>query len=322
MDSVLKKSAAFAIVGTCLAFPAAAQTAWPAKPIRLVVPVASGGPSDTAARALARGLSGVLGQPMAVENRPGANLGIGAQAVLAAAPDGHTLLFALGGNVGLPALSRAAPYRSLNEFAPVGTIGGPALCLFTAPSVPGRSVAELVAHARGLPQPLLWGSNQVAEDFVAWQLMQASGIALTRVGYKGIAQMMPDLVEGRVQVAFVPSATGSQHLASGRLKLLACNAAERLPALPDVPTFSETGVVAARTVPAHFVMAPPATPAAITERLSTDLRNVAASPAFLQDIERLHFVGSARTPAQTRDLVRELEVVWARFVRDTGATLD
>lgn len=305
-----------------LATSLAAQTSYPSKPIRLIVPIAAGGPSDAAARALAKGLTAALGQPVVVENRPGGNAGIGAGAVLSAAPDGYTLLFALASNAGLPHLSKASPYKTLGEFTPISTIGGNTQCLVVPSSVPARTLAEFAAHARGSAQPLMRGSNNVAEDMVAGQITGALGFKLERVPYKGATQMLPDLLEGRLQAAVLPISISASHVRSGRLVMLGCSTAERIPALPTVPTLREAGVPAAPLITAHFVLGPPHLPLEIVERVAAAVYQTTQTGEFKQEMSNLLIVGTARSPAETRDLILRAEDQYLQFVRETGASID
>lgn len=301
---------------------ASAQTGYPAKPVRLVVPTPSGGPSDAVARALAKGLSASLGQDVVVENRPGGNTGIGASAVLHAPADGYTLLFALGANVGLPHLSKASPYKSLAEFTPVATMGGNTQCLVVPASLPVKSLADLAAVAKASPRPLLRGSNNTAEDMVAAQVSQALGLAFERVPYKGAPQLLPDLLEGRIQVAVLPVGASLPHVKAGRLTLLGCSMAERFAALPAVPTLAEGGVTAAPPIAAHFVLGPPRLPADIVDRLAVAARQATQSADFRQEMDRLLIVGGFRPPAETRELMAQAEAQIVQFVRETGASID
>lgn len=302
--------------------PATAQPTYPVKPIRLIVPIAAGGPSDAAARALARGLTARLGQEVLVDNRPGGNTGIGAAAVLNAAPDGYTLLFALASNAGLPHLSKASPYQSLGEFSPVAAIGGNTQCLVVPASLPARTLAEFAAHARASAQPLMRGANNVAEDMVAGQITGALGFKLERVPYKGVPQMLPDLLEGRVQAAVMPVGASAPHVRSGRLVMLGCSIGERIAALPAVPTLAESGVSAAPLITAHFVLGPPRLPAQIVERLAAAVQQAAQTDDFRQEMDRLLIVGSVRSPAETRELMRQAEAQYVQYVRETGASID
>lgn len=305
-----------------LAASVAAQTTYPNKPIRLIVPIAAGGPSDAAARALAKGLTAGLGQEVLVENRPGGNTGLGAGAVLNAAPDGYTLLFALASNAGLPHLSKVSPYKSIAEFSPVSAIGGNTQCLVVPASVPARTLAEFAAFAKASPQPLMRGANTVAEDLVAGQITGALGFALQRVPYKGAPQMLPDLLEGRLQAAVLPVGASAPHVRAGRLVMLGCSIGERIAALPTVPTLAESGVSAAPLITAHFVLGPPRLPAEIVDRLSTAVQQAALTADFTQEMMRLLIVGTARSPAQTRELMLQAETQYAQYVRETGASID
>jgi tripartite-type tricarboxylate transporter receptor subunit TctC len=301
---------------------AGAQGSYPSKPIRLVVPLPAGGPSDAAARALAKGMTAALGQEVLVDNRPGANTGIGAGSVLAANADGYTLLFALASNAGLPHLSKTSPYRSLTEFSPIAAIGGNTQCLVVPSTLPARTLAEFAALAKASPRPMMRGSNNVGEDMVAAHVTHALGFTLERVPYKGVPQMLPDLLEGRIQSAVLPVGASAPHVRSGRLAILGCSIAERIPALPAVPTLAESGVDAPPLVTAHFVLGPPRLPADVVERVAAAVRQAAQTTEFKQEMERLMIVGSARTPAETRDLMLQAEAQYERFVRETGASMD
>lgn len=299
-----------------------AQPAYPSKPIRLVVPTPAGGPSDAAARALAKGMSTSLGQEVLVENRPGGNTGIGAGAVLNAAPDGYTLFFALASNAGLPHLSKASPYKSIAEFTPVAAIGGNTQCLVVSADLPAKSLAEFVAYAKASPKPLMRGANNVSEDMVAGQVSSAFGVAFDRVPYKGAPQLLPDLLEGRIQVAVIPVGASIPHVRAGRLTMLGCSMSGRIPALPMVPTLAESGVSAAPLITAHFVLGPPRLPADMVDLLAAAARQAAQSAEFRQEMERLLIVGSLKSPAETRELMLQAEAQYVQFVRETGASID
>lgn len=301
---------------------AVAQTPYPGKPIRLVVPTVAGGPSDAAARVLAKGMSAGLGQEVVVENRPGANNGLAAAAVLAAAPDGYTLFFALVANAGLPYLSKTSPYKSLSEFSPIAAIGGNTQCLVVPSSLQVKTLADFAAHAKASPKPLLRGANTPAEDMLAGQITSALGISLDRVPYKGAAQALPDLLEGRIQAAVMPVGASLPHVRSGSLTMLGCSAAERFAALPTVPTLAESGVKAAPQITGHFVLGPPRLPQEITERLAKAVLQAATGVDFKQEMDRLLIVGGARSTAETRALLLQAEAQYMQYVRETGANID
>jgi tripartite-type tricarboxylate transporter receptor subunit TctC len=312
------------IVGALAALvgSAGAQTAYPVKPIRLVVPTVAGGPSDAAARVLAKGMGAGLGQEVVVENRPGANNGLGAAAVLAAAPDGYTLFFALVANAGLPYLSKTSPYKSLTEFTPIGAIGGNTLCLVVPSSLQVKTLAAFAALAKASPKPLLRGANTPAEDMLAGQITSALGIALDRVPYKGAAQALPDLLEGRIQAAVMPVGASLPYVRSGNLTMLGCSATERFAALPSVPTLAESGVSSAPLITGHFVLGPPRLPQDTAERLSTAVLQAATTADFKQEMDRLLIVGGPRSTAETRSLLLQAEAQYMQYVRETGANID
>jgi tripartite-type tricarboxylate transporter receptor subunit TctC len=305
----------------CMA-AADAQPTYPNKPVRQIVPTPAGGPSDAAARALAKGMTSVLGHEVLVDNRPGGNTGIGAGAVLGATPDGYTLLFALASNAGLPHLSKASPYKSLVDFTPVAAIGGNTQCLVVPSSLPARTLSEFAAYAKASAKPLMRGSNNVSEDMVAGQVTGALGFTLERVPYKGAPQLLPDLLEGRIQAAVLPVGASVPHVRAGRLVMLGCSMAERIPLLPTVPTLAEAGVQAAPLITAHFVLGPPGLSADVVDRLSAAVRQAAQSAEFKQEMERLLIGGGARSPAEARDLMLQAEAQYVQFVRQTGASID
>ncbi len=301
---------------------AIADNAYPARAVRLVVPTPAGGPSDAAARALAKGMAASLGREVVVDNRPGANTGIGAGAVLNATPDGYTVLFALASNAGLPHLSKASPYRSLAEFTAIAAIGGNTQCLVIPSALPAKTLAEFAALAKASPKPLMRGANNVSEDMVAGQVTSALGFQLERVPYKGAPQLLPDLLEGRIHAAVLPVGASLPHVRSGRLAMLGCSAAERMAALPAVPTLGEAGVPAAPLISAHFVLGPPGLRAELVDRLAAAVRQATETSEFRQEMDRLLIVGPVRTPGETRELMRQAEAQYVQHVRETGASLD
>lgn len=302
------------IAGMSLTTPARAE--FPDKPLRLLVPLPAGGPSDTAARSLARALSGQLGQPVTVENHPGANGVVGVRALQAAAPDGYTLLFAPSSMTGLPALLKSPPYASMLEFTPVSTVGGNHLCMYVHPSVPARSVAAFAEHARAHPGQLSFGTSTPLEFMTAAQLMKESGVRMVRVPYKGGAQMLPDLIEGRIQVGFTPPGVGMAHAQAGRIRTLACTAPARLQNLPDVPTMAEAGFAAVHWPAYHLILAPPNAPPNAVALLAKAIRIAMDDPSLRADYARLQITTDALEPAAMAGLIRDGERLWRQFVQD------
>jgi tripartite-type tricarboxylate transporter receptor subunit TctC len=259
-----------------------------------------------------------LGQDVFVENKPGANGAIGAQALAASPADGHTLMLALGGMIGLPVLMKSPPYSTLTEFTPIGAIGGNQICLFVHSGLPVKTTQDLVAYAKTNPDKLSYGTSVPTEYLAAAQLIQFTGVRMTRIPYRGSAAMLPDFLEGRVQVGFMPPATGMTHVKSGRLKLLGCNVQQRLAGLPDVPTLAEAGIPAIGARAHHLLLAPAKLPADQVTRIGEAMRRAAVDPEVRAEFDRLLIPVEALTPEQTTEAIREGERTWARFVRDAG----
>jgi len=301
---------------------AGAQPAYPTKPVRLIVPTPAGGPSDAVARVMAKGMTTALGQEVFVENRPGGNTGIAAGAVLNAPADGYTLLFALASNAGLPHLSKASPYKSLAEFTPIAGTGGNTQCLVVPASVPAKTLKEFAAYAKASAKPLMRGANNVSEDMVAAEITRALGFSLDRVSYKGVPQMLPDLLEGRIQSAVMPIGASVPHQQAGRVTILGCSMAERIPSLASIPTLAEAGVAAEPVITAHYVLGPPRVPAEIVDRLAAAARDAAQTAEFKQTMDRLLISGGVRSPAEAQKQIQQAEAQYLKFVRETGASID
>jgi tripartite-type tricarboxylate transporter receptor subunit TctC len=289
---------------------------YPTKPIRLVVPFAAGGPTDGVARTMAQALSKSLGQPVVVENKPGADGAVSAQAVAGAPADGYTLLFASSSQLGLPYLVRPAPFDTLADFAPVTTIGRFAYCMYVHPSVPSRTMAEFIAHAQSSPGKLNLASNNMGEHMAATRFMKKAGIEMVRVPYKGAAQSVPDLVAGRVQVMFAPAVIGLAHVKEGRLRMLAVLDSQRLPVLPEVATMDESGVAGVFAPAYQMILAPAKTPREIVDRLSREANAALKDPEVVALLERQFLAIEGMTPQAHGALIQELTRVWAEFARE------
>lgn len=303
--------------------PAAARAQpFPNRPLKLITPFAAGGASDTAARTVAEALSKALGQPVLVENRPGADGAIAAQAVAQAAPDGHTLLWGVSSVVvGTALLQRPAPWDPLEGFTPLTGVGHLTYTLAVHPNVPARSIAELAEHARHLPDAVNVGTGSLGEFMAVAQLTQRTGIRFTRVPYKGGAQLMPDLLAGRLQLHVGPVSLHQGPAREGRLRILAVLQPRRLQALPEVPTLAEAGVAGVEAPTWQALFAPPKTPPEIAARLEGALQRVLQEPALLAQLERQQLLPEANPGAQAlaatlrQDLRR-----WEAFIREYGIT--
>jgi tripartite-type tricarboxylate transporter receptor subunit TctC len=298
------------------AAPAVAQQA-PAS-IRLVVPTPAGGPSDAAARVLAQAWSKSTGQTIVVENVPGAGGAIAARAVIGARPDGRTLLWGLASMTGIPLLQKSAPFQSLGEFTPVSLVGRFAFGMFVHPQVPARTVAEFVAYARANPDTLNCANGTLGEFMAAAQFMKVNELRTTFVPYKGGAQLMPDLINGRVNVNFGPVSSGLQHVKAGRLRMLATLAPRRTSLAPDVPTLAEAGVVTGPLPTWQAIFATPKTPQDIANRLSREIAAALQDPAAKVQLDQLALQLEASSPQALAAVVAQDVEAWRAFVHDNN----
>ena len=289
---------------------------YPTKPIRLVVPFAAGGASDTAARSLAQAMQKSLGQRIVVDNRPGANGAIAAQAVLGAPADGYTLLWSVASMAALPLMQKSPPFQSLAEFTPVSMIGEFAFCMVVHPSVPARSVGELVAYARANPDKLSYASSTLAEYMSATQFMRAAGISMVRVPYKGGSQVMPDLVSGRVQMHIGTLSSALSYTSDGRLRMLAVLLPQRSTAAPDVPTLAEAGMRGIAVPTWQAVVAPPRTPRDIVDRLAREIALALQGPELRAQLAQQWLQIHGSTPQELAARIEADAITWQQFTRD------
>ena len=273
--------AAAALPAALLAAPARAQAAWPGAPIRFIVPFPAGSGTDVSARLLGERLAAALGQPVVVENKPGADGSIAAEAAARAKPDGYTVFVTSNStHASNPALRRRLPYDPVRDFAPVTLLGTAPLLVLVHPSVPARSVAELVAHAKANPGRLTFSSGS-ASSRVAGEMFKAmTGTDMTNVSYKGNPQAIADLAAGQVQVMFCDAGTALPQVQGGRVRALAVTGAQRAAAAPDLPTVAEAGVPGYEMVAWTAVFVPAATPAPIVATLNARIVEILRSPEF------------------------------------------
>jgi tripartite-type tricarboxylate transporter receptor subunit TctC len=296
------------------AAPAAAQ--YPSKQIRLVVPTPAGGPSDVAARTLGQALSRSLGQPVIVENKPGAGGAIAAQAVMTAAPDGYTFLWTLASMAGIPMLQKSSPFQSLAELTPVSLVGSFAFGVFVHPGVPAQSTGELVAHLRSNPDKLNYGTGTLGEYMATTQFLKATGTSAVRVPYRGGPQLMPDLLNGRVQMNIGPLSGGLPHVKENRLRLLAVLLPQRAAVAPDVPTLVEAGITSVSLPTWQAILAPPRTPRAIAERMSREIAQALNDPGVRGPLEQQGILVQGLGPEEMALIIARDTETWRNFVRD------
>jgi tripartite-type tricarboxylate transporter receptor subunit TctC len=262
-----------------LACPAQAQT-YPTKPGRIIVPYAAGGNTDFTARAIAERMSPLLKQQVVVENRPGGATNIGSELVARAAPDGYTLLMAGASNAINMSLFRKLPYDTLRDFDPIVLCVQGANVLVVHTSVPARNLKELIALAKAQPGKLNFASSGLgSSNHMAGELLKVmAGIDIVHVPYKGNAPAITDLLGGHVEMAFSGVPALVPHIQSGRVRAIAIGSLKRFPALPQVPTFDESGLKGYEATTWFGLMAPAKTPKDIVSRWNAEVDRILKSP--------------------------------------------
>lgn len=291
----------------------AADTGFPQRPIKLIVPYSPGGASEVAARVVAEGMARTLGQPVLVDNRPGAEGAIAVQAGTAAEADGHTLVLVAASMFALPMVVKPPPF-DVADLLPISTLGDLSFGLFVPAALPVKTARELLAYAKAQSQPLAYASISLAMDALSSALAEAGGVAMTRVPYKGGAQAMTDLVGGRLQVFLGPIGNGMPGVQEGRLRLLATHP-HRSPLAPDVPTLADSGVGAVSTPLFMLVAAPARTPRAIVDRLGLAVEAALREPTVRARLESLGIAPRASSPEQAAEQVRLAVTAYAPVAR-------
>ena len=311
---------------TALAFASAASAqTFPTKPIRLVVPFAAGGITDILARALGQKLGEALGQPIVIDNRPGANSQVGAEIVARATPDGYTLLVSADTTFVMNRhLYDKLSYDPLNDFVPVSGLGISPQALVVHPSVPVRSVSDLIALARKKPGELNFGTFGIGSSgHLNIELLQSlTGTKFTAVHYKGAAPALTDLIGGHIQMMIVSIGLITQSWQTGQLKVLGFGSKTRIAQFADVPTITETlpGFEAASW---YGLVAPAATPRPIVDRLSAETQRIFAEPAFRDKFLAPNMIFSiASTPEQFAERIRSDDVKWGKVIKDANVKVE
>jgi tripartite-type tricarboxylate transporter receptor subunit TctC len=296
-------AAAACIVGG-ITLPAAAQDSYPNKPIRLVVPFTPGGVTDTSGRVVAEFLSKRLGQQVIVDNKPGASGNIGTALVKGAPADGYTLVLAFDGTMVInPHVFAKVPFDTLADFTPIGKIGDAVLILVANPDAPVKTVADVIAVSKTRPGGLAYGTSGTGgTPHIAGELLKIrTGANLVHVPYKGGGQAMTDVLGGQIPLVYTAVAGAHGHVKNGKLRALAVSSAQRTSALPDVPTFVESGVPDFVVNSWVGILAPAGLPAPIAQRLNTELNAVLRDPEAREKLRTLGIEASPGTAAQFRD---------------------
>ena len=325
MTNILLRRArrVLATVLVCTAAGAWAQ-AYPSRPVRVVIPLGSGGTTDVPGRIVAQRLSESLGQQFVVENKPGAGGTIGSDFVAKSKPDGYTLLLTATPHVITANLYKNIPYNALSDFAPVIRVASGPYVLTVHPSLGVNSVRELIALAKAQPGKVDYASsgNGSAQHLVGAMFAHMAGIQLTHVPYKGSSQAQQDLVAGMVKVGFPGTPIVIPHMKSGRLKALAVTTAQRSPHMPDVPTIAEAGVPGYEALVWVGLLAPAGTPREIIEKLNGEIGRLLRAPDVQQLLAASGVDPTPTTPEEFGAYLKSEFEKWGKVVRDSGATIN
>ena len=321
LRATLAAAALLALHGTA----AAQEPAWPTKPIRVIVTFPPGGSSDAIVRAIGPHVSAKLGQPLVIENRPGAGGNIGLAAVAKAEPDGHTLgLGAAGGLSVNVSLYPQMPYDPVKDFKPVSLVAMIPFVLVGHPSLGARTQAELIALAKREPAKvsLGHGGNGTAMHLTASLFEQMAGVKITQIAYRGSGPAAVDALAGQIPLAVTDLPAALQHVRAGKLIAYSVTSAKRVPALPDVPTVAEAGLPGYESVGWFGIVAPAATPDAIVNKLNAAIVDALNDPAIQASVRNIGVEPAPSTPKAFGDYIRSETVKWGQVIRNAGIKLE
>ena len=314
----------FLAVGVFLACSVLQAQEYPSRPIRVIVPYGAGGSSDGPMRVIAQELSKHIGQQVVVENRPGQGAMIGSEVVAKAPADGYTLLLASNPNAISASLYSNLSFNPVEDFAPITLLGREQAVLLAHPSLPAKTVQELVALAKERPGKINYGSsgNGSAQHLFMAMFTSMAGVQLTHVPYRGSAQATTDLLGGQISLNMPGLAAMMTHLRSGKLRALAVSGASRSPLLPDVPTLAESGLTGYSQYVWMGLLAPKGTPAPIIDKLRRELLVSLRAPEVQSFMNTAAIEAITTTPEEFGAFFRKDREQWARIIKEVGAKVD
>ena len=321
MRQTLRATAAITLF---LAASLAQAQAWPSRPVKLVVPFSPGGFTDVVARILGQKLTESLGQPVVIENKPGAGSTIGSDYVAKSKPDGYTLVMVSTTQVSSPWLYKSMPYDVFKDFTPIMKLVEGPYVLIANPKLPVKSVADLLALAKAQPGKLDYASsgNGSAQHLVGAMFATMGGVQINHVPYKGSGQAMQDIVGGQVQLGFVGMPNARPYIPRGRLRALAVTTRKRSPDLPDVPTMDEAGIKGYDATIWLGLLGPAGLPRDIVIRLNNEITKALSSAETRKLILAAGVEVSTSSPEEFTALLRSEYDKWGKVVKETGATIN
>lgn len=298
-----------------------APAAYPTKPIRLIVPLTAGGPTDLAARIIAVPLGEALGQQVIVDNRPGAGGNIGAEIAAKSPADGYTLFMGTSGPLSInSSLYAKLAYNPLKDFAPVIQIASAPFVVIVNPALPVRNVKELIALAKAKPGQLNYGSVPGSASHLSTELFKMMAhVDIVHVPYKGAAPATSDVIAGQIQMSFASTPGAVPMVKAGKVRPLAVTSTKRVAKLPDVPTLAESALPGYEASVWYGVVAPTGTPRQIVQRLNREIAKVLANPVHHERLVAADFEPTTGTPEQFAAFIRNETAKWAKVVKASGA---
>jgi tripartite-type tricarboxylate transporter receptor subunit TctC len=325
MKRALPVFAAGLFTALCVVGDGAHAQTYPTKSIRLIVPFPPGGPADILSRAIGQKLTDSWGQQVVVDNRAGAGGTIGSDLAAKGAPDGYTLLMGFVGTHAInPSLYSSLPYDVVKSYEPVSLVATATIILVLHPSLPAKSVKELIAVAKSKPGELTFGSpgNGTPQHLAGELFNTMAGVKMTHVPFKGAVPAINDLLGGRISLIFSSAPPALPHVASGKLRALAVTSAKRSSVSPDLPTVSESGLPGFEVINWYGVLAPARTPKSIVDKLNAEITRITNMPDVKERLSTVGIEALSSTPAQFAAFIKEETAKWAKVVKFSGARLD
>ncbi|MCC7456774.1 MAG: tripartite tricarboxylate transporter substrate binding protein [Nitrospira sp.] len=322
MTFISRSLTAFA-AGTLTLFAATANAqTYPTKPIRLVIPFAPGGGTDVLARMIAAKLTEAMGQSVVIDNRPGSDGVLASEVVARANPDGYTLFIVSSSHAINPALGRKLPYDTMKDFSYITQTAVQQVMLFVHPSVPAKSVKELIALVKAKPNGYNYGSSSNAAALPMELFKSMSGAQIQHIPYKGSGPMLNDLLGGQIHMSMGGAVSVIPHLKAGKLRGLAVGDSKRIAAMPDMPTIAEAGVPGYQATIWTGMLAPAKTSEAIIERVNRDVVKIVRDKEFTARLQQLGSDTAGTTPREWRQFVEAEVTKWSKIAKAANMTAE